>query len=173
MVSSYSLLKWYLSRSFSMKEVVKVPAWKAWWRISIRKKGRVVLVPLIQILSSACFMLIIASWRSLPVTISLAIMESYDATMDDPARTPVSILTPGPSGRLSFSIFPGAGAKPACTSSAFIRHSMAHPASFTSFCLRVSSSPEAIRICCSMRSMPVIISVTGCSTWMRVFISMK
>ena len=34
-------------------------------------------------------------------------------------------------------------------------------------------SPEAISSCVFTRSMPVIISVTGCSTWMRVFISMK
>ncbi len=31
----------------------------------------------------------------------------------------------------------------------------------------------ATRICSFTRSIPVIISVTGCSTWMRVFISMK
>ena len=36
-----------------------------------------------------------------------------------------------------------------------------------------NSPPAATRICSSTRSMPVIISVTGCSTWMRVFISMK
>jgi hypothetical protein len=37
----------------------------------------------------------------------------------------------------------------------------------------VSGEPAAILICSLTRSMPVIISVTGCSTWMRVFISMK
>ena len=42
-----------------------------------------------------------------------------------------------------------------------------------SFWARVSSAPAATRICSRMRSMSVIISVTGCSTWMRVFISMK
>ena len=35
------------------------------------------------------------------------------------------------------------------------------------------SLPAAVRICSNTRSMSVIISVTGCSTWMRVFISMK
>ena len=34
-------------------------------------------------------------------------------------------------------------------------------------------SPPAIRIISRTRSMPVTISVTGCSTWMRVFISRK
>ena len=43
----------------------------------------------------------------------------------------------------------------------------------TSLCLTDSGAPAAIRICSFTRSMPVIISVTGCSTWIRVFISMK
>jgi hypothetical protein len=33
--------------------------------------------------------------------------------------------------------------------------------------------PPAIRICSFTMSTPVTISVTGCSTWTRVFISMK
>ena len=40
-------------------------------------------------------------------------------------------------------------------------------------CAQRSGSPPAMRSCLATRSMPVIISVTGCSTWMRVFISMK
>ncbi len=36
-----------------------------------------------------------------------------------------------------------------------------------------SGSPAATRICSLTRSKPVTISVTGCSTWIRVFISMK
>ena len=36
-----------------------------------------------------------------------------------------------------------------------------------------SGSPPAMSIISRTRSIPVIISVTGCSTWMRVFISMK
>ena len=34
-------------------------------------------------------------------------------------------------------------------------------------------SPAATRIICSTRSRPVMASVTGCSTWSRVFISRK
>jgi hypothetical protein len=34
-------------------------------------------------------------------------------------------------------------------------------------------SPRAMRICCCTMSMPVVISVTVCSTCSRVFISMK
>ena len=33
--------------------------------------------------------------------------------------------------------------------------------------------PEAILICCFTRSIPVTISVTGCSTWIRALTSMK
>ena len=36
-----------------------------------------------------------------------------------------------------------------------------------------SGSPAATRICALTRSMPVSISVTGCSTWMRALTSMK
>ena len=34
-------------------------------------------------------------------------------------------------------------------------------------------SPAATRNCSLTRSTPMTISVTGCSTWIRVFISMK
>jgi hypothetical protein len=36
-----------------------------------------------------------------------------------------------------------------------------------------SGWPAAMRSCSLTISTPVIISVTGCSTWTRVFISMK
>ena len=57
--------------------------------------------------------------------------------------------------------------------SALMRHSMAWPEKVTSLCCSVSGAPDAIRICSITRSSPVIISVTGCSTCRRVFISMK
>ena len=38
---------------------------------------------------------------------------------------------------------------------------------------KLSGSPAATRICSFTRSKLVTISVTGCSTWIRVFISMK
>ena len=43
----------------------------------------------------------------------------------------------------------------------------------SSSCVSGSASPKATRSCHSTRSSPVIISVTGCSTCRRVFISMK
>ena len=36
-----------------------------------------------------------------------------------------------------------------------------------------SGSPAATRICSWIRSAQVIISLTGCSTWIRAFISMN
>ena len=53
------------------------------------------------------------------------------------------------------------------------RTSIACPPVRISSCLSGSSSPAATRSCHSTRSSPVIISVTGCSTCRRVFISMK
>ena len=40
-------------------------------------------------------------------------------------------------------------------------------------CLVIIISPAAMRICAFTRSIPVTSSVTGCSTWIRVFISIK
>ena len=57
--------------------------------------------------------------------------------------------------------------------SALTRTSMAWPRSSMSAWLKLSFSPDATRICSRTRSMPDTISVTGCSTWSRVFISRK
>ena len=58
-------------------------------------------------------------------------------------------------------------------SSAQIRASTACPVRVMSSWPKGSGSPAATRSCHSTRSRPVISSVTGCSTWRRVFISMK
>jgi len=58
-------------------------------------------------------------------------------------------------------------------SSALMRHSIATPRWATSSWRKGNSSPAATRNCALIRSMPVTISVTGCSTWMRAFTSMK
>ena len=71
---------------------------------------------------------------------------------------------------------PGLGRKrPPAGFSALIRISMECPrrCASTSSWLMGSGSPEATLICHSTRSIPVTISVTGCSTWRRVFISRK
>jgi hypothetical protein len=54
-----------------------------------------------------------------------------------------------------------------------MRASMAWPRRRISACASGRGSPEAMRSCHSTRSIPVTISVTGCSTWSRVFISMN
>ena len=69
---------------------------------------------------------------------------------------------------------PGDGRNaPPAGSSALTRTSMAQPRRSTSSWVKLSGSPEATRICSRTRSMPVTSSVTGCSTWSRVFISRK
>jgi len=50
---------------------------------------------------------------------------------------------------------------------------IAAPRCSTSSCKNQSGSPAAMRICALIKSMPVTISVTGCSTWMRALTSMK
>ena len=68
---------------------------------------------------------------------------------------------------------PGAGAKFLAASSALIRHSIAWPRSSTSSWVKDNGSPAAMWICSLTMSMPVVISVTQCSTCTRVFISRK
>ena len=85
----------------------------------------------------------------------------------------VSTRTPGPPGGWYAVIVPGDGWKLRYGSSAFTRHSIACPRSRLPFIFSVSLSPAATRICSFTRSKLVTISVTGCSTWIRVFISMK
>ena len=80
---------------------------------------------------------------------------------------------PGPPGAWYRSTTPAPGRKSASGSSALIRNSMAWPSNATSDWLNPSGSPAAIRIWVATRSMPVSISVTGCSTWIRQLISMK
>ena len=69
--------------------------------------------------------------------------------------------------------FVACGRKPFAASSALMRHSIAWPSRRTCSCVSSSGSPSAILICARTRSRPVMTSVTVCSTWMRVFISMK
>ena len=69
-------------------------------------------------------------------------------------------------------IRPGDGAN-VTGSSALTRHSMAWPRGLHVWSRSFSGSPAASRICSRTRSMPVTILGDGCSTWMRVFISMK
>ena len=90
-----------------------------------------------------------------------------------PSYSMLSKRTPGPPGTTSFDTTPGLGMKFLAAFSALMRTSMAAPVRRMSSCFNRNGWPSAMRSISFTRSMPVIISVTGCSTWMRVFISMK
>ena len=77
----------------------------------------------------------------------------------------MSTRTPGPAGQVTVAIRPGAGRKFRSGSSALMGTSIAAARICTSACARLSGSPCAIRIISRTRSIPVIISVIGCSTW--------
>ena len=104
-----------------------------------------------------------ASARVAPVTISFAISESKLAGTDEPCRTPLSTRTPGPEGASQASIGPGVGRKPRAGSSALMRNSIAWPRGAGTES-SLSRAPSATRIIARTRSMPVVSSVTGCST---------
>ncbi len=80
---------------------------------------------------------------------------------------------PSPWGSCSRTTVPPEGRKPLAGSSAQMRASTACPVRVMSSCAKGSRSPAATLSCHSTRSRPVTNSVTGCSTWRRVFISMK
>ena len=113
----------------------------------------------------------IDSARSRPYVISLAIMLSVGRDLALSWMN-VSMRTPGPPGRFTWRMVPGDGTN-VTGSSALMRHSRAWPCQVRSFCENERGSPCATRICSFTRSRPVTSSVTPCSTWMRVFISMK
>ena len=66
---------------------------------------------------------------------------------------------------------PGAGVKPRSGSSALTRASMAWPT--VGGGARPAAPPRATWSWSFTRSSPVVISVTGCSTWRRAFTSMN
>ena len=70
--------------------------------------------------SSAC-------WRSRPVTMSLASMESNAPPMTSPDSTPESSRTPGPDGGRKEVTTPGAGRNPRPGSSPLMRNSIECP----------------------------------------------
>ena len=76
----------------------------------------------------------------------------------------VSTLMPGPPGKIQSVILPGDGVKLFSLSSALILNSIAFPLAGISLPAKAFLSPDAIFICSFIRSIPVTISVTGCST---------
>ena len=113
----------------------------------------------------------IATVRSGPQTTSFARSGSYLVGTVSGAARPESMRIPEPLGSRTNSILPPCGTKPSNGSSAVIRSSMAAPDERIAPCANGSRSPAATRSWSATRSRPVTASVTGCSTWRRVFIS--
>jgi hypothetical protein len=73
-----------------------------------------------------------------------------------------------------FDLAPGKAGSCGTGSSALMRHSMLAPLRLMSRWVKGERfAGMAISIWQRIKSMPVTISVTGCSTWMRVLTSMK
>ena len=81
--------------------------------------------------------------------------------------------TPGPPGALKRSMVPALRPEVVLGVLGVDPELDGVPGRTTSSWVKPSGSPAAIRIWVATRSMPVSISVTGCSTWMRQLISMK
>ena len=92
------------------------------------------------------------------------LVRAFDEVKD--TLDPLGIMNPGV-------IRPVDGMKFWYGSSALMRHSIAAPLILISSCFIFNFCPAATLICSLIKSTPVTISVTGCSTWIRVFISMK
>ena len=137
-----------------------------------RWKGRTDATPSMRNSRSARRARAMAVARSGPVTISLAIIESNWPATWPPCSTPLSSRMPMPPGADHSVIGPGVGRKPRPGSSALMRNSIAWPmGSGTPSSVR--RAPCATRIIARTMSMPVVSSVTGCSTCRRVFTSRK
>ena len=162
-----------LSTSRSIQLTSTWPAWKSGWPTICWRKARLLVPPLMS--TEACDKArpkrAKASSRVRPWAMTLAIIESKSEVMTSPSSKPVSMRKPGPPGKRSSSISPGAGAKSRSLSSALRRASMAWPT--TSGGSPSRRSPAASRSCSFTRSSPVVASVTGCSTWSRAFTSMN
>ena len=158
-------------RSRAIRPVSTSPRRKPGCRASAIRKSRFVTDPATSVSTSACSSARSAMARVGAWVTTLAIIGSYHGLIASPGRTPVSIRAP--SGKRRWDRRPVAGRKPAGTSSAYSRASNAWPVIAMSCCCRGSGSPLATRSCHSTRSIPVIASVTGCSTCRRVFISMN
>jgi hypothetical protein len=98
-----------------------------------------------------------------------AIIESKSPGIVSPSLTPVSTRMPEPVGTLNRAMRPGEGAKSRSGSSALSRASMAWPRS--TGLGPVSFLPAATCSWALTRSIPLVISVIGCSTCNRVFTS--
>ena len=141
------------------------PSWKAAWERISRCSGAVVLIPSTRSSSSARDMQSIAS-RSRRLMNDQLADHRVVIGRDGVAAVGVGIEADAESARRDQPLDLSRARAENCVevSSALMRHSIAAPRTCTSSCLNGSGSPAATRICVLIRSMPVTISVTGCST---------
>ncbi len=142
-------------------------------RTSQRRNRRFVTRPRTTMSSSAAVSRASASSRFVPQAMILASIGSNRPPTSVPTSIPASMRTSSRAGQRSASTRPIAGRNPSSASSAYRRTSIAWPEGRMSADSMPSGSPAAIRSWSATRSRPVTSSVTGCSTWSRVFISMK
>src|SRR5659263_597640 len=98
-------------------------------------KGMLVVTPTMIYSYKARFIRAMASFLSLPQTVSFEVRGSLDGVMVNPVCTPLSTRTPGPPEERYLRNFPGEGVKLLSGSSAFSRHSIAQPLCWISDCL--------------------------------------
>ncbi len=161
------------SASRSTSPVSNSPATTAGWASKRRRNPALVGTPRVTVSASAPRSLRSAVARSGPYAMTFDSIGSYRLPTSVPSLSPESVRTPSPDGSCRARTVPPDGRNPREGSSAQTRASTACPVRRTSSCAKGSGSPDATRSCHSTRSRPVISSVTGCSTWRRVFISMK
>lgn len=167
----------------STRPVSRRPAATSGWASSRRRKPVLVVTPRMSVSARAARSRRSAVGRSGPYAMTFASMGSYRLPISVPAATPLSTRMPSPPGSDRCRIRPPVGRKSRSGSSAQIRASMAWPTKEMSDCSYGRGSPAATRTCHSTRSSrsgcavsaptAMASSVTGCSTWSRVFISMK
>ncbi len=139
---------------------------------SARRKPTFVVSPRIAVSSSAATSARRADSRSGPCTMILPSIGSYDVLTTWPGSRAWS--TRAWLGQRTIDVAPAWGRKPPNESSAYTRASMAWPLGWISAWSQPSGMPIATISWPATRSRsPRIISVTGCSTWSRVFISRK
>lgn len=161
------------SASRSTRPVSSSPAATAGWASSRRRNPALVGTPSTTVSARAARSRRSAVGRSGPYAMTFESIGSYVLPTGTPSLRPESVRAPPPCGSCSASTVPPDGRNPRAGSSAQTRASTACPVSVMSAWAYGRRSPEATRSCHSTRSSPVTSSVTGCSTWRRVFISMN
>ena len=156
-----------------MNEVLSWPAWKSGSLRIFRWSGTVVLIPSMTVISSVRRMRAIASLAVAAVHDDLGdhrvVVRRHGALgvrerIDAHARTARHVERVDDAGRRR------EGLGILGVDAALDRVAGERDVALLE---RRAARPAAIRICSFTMSMPVTISVTGCSTWRRVFISMK